>query len=259
MVKSMELYQYTAAELHRMLKEKKCSAAELNESVFKRIKSADDKIEAYLTLTEDQAREQAEKVDGKIAAGEEIAPLAGIPIAIKDNICTKDVKTTCASKILYNFVPPYNATVMEKLQENDIVMPGKLNMDEFAMGSSCENSAFKKTKNPHDLTRVPGGSSGGSAAAVAAGEAIVALGSDTGGSIRQPAGLCGIVGLKPTYGRVSRYGLVAYGSSLDQIGPLARSVEDAALLMNVIAGHDQRDSTSVNNDLAPVPDYLSHI
>jgi aspartyl-tRNA(Asn)/glutamyl-tRNA(Gln) amidotransferase subunit A len=207
-----------------------------------------------LHVTTQQALEQARAVDAKIAAGEEIGMLAGIPIGIKDNMCTKGVTTTCASRILENFVPPYESTVTQKLQEAGAVMVGKTNLDEFAMGSSTENSAYQVTANPWDLTRVPGGSSGGSAAAVAAGECVVSLGSDTGGSIRQPASFCGVVGMKPTYGLVSRYGLVAYASSLDQIGPFGRTVEDTAILLNAIAGYDPKDSTSLRTE---IPDYTA--
>jgi aspartyl-tRNA(Asn)/glutamyl-tRNA(Gln) amidotransferase subunit A len=235
-----------------MLTEKKISAVELAQSVLQRVQGLDEKIQGYMTVTADQALAQAKAVDDKIARGEKIAPLAGIPMAIKDNICTEGIKTTCSSKILANFVPPYDATVMRKLQDVDGVMVGKTNLDEFAMGSSTENSGFFTTRNPWDLERVPGGSSGGSAAVVAADEAIWALGSDTGGSIRQPAAYCGVVGLKPTYGRVSRYGLVAYASSLDQIGPITKDVTDCALVLNAVSGHDPKDSTSVNS---AVPDY----
>lgn len=244
----MELFNYTATELSKMLSEKKISSSELTKSVLQRINSVEDKVGAYVTVTDEIAIAKAKEVDEKIAKGEKLSPLAGIPIGIKDNICTKDILTTCSSKMLYNFVPPYNATVMEKLLANDIVITGKLNMDEFAMGSSCENSYFKKTKNPHNLDYVPGGSSGGSAAAVSAGEAILSLGSDTGGSIRLPAAYCGIVGLKPTYGSVSRYGLIAFASSLDQVGPLGRSVSDVAMLYSAICGQDKMDATSAKRD-----------
>ena len=248
----MRLYEKPAHVLHDMLAQKEITAAELTRDVLARLDETEGQVQAYLTVTRESALAQAEAVDKKIASGEEISFLEGIPGAIKDNICTKGTKTTCASKILEHFVPPYDATVMEKLDAQQPVILGKVNMDEFAMGGSTENSAYHPTHNPWALERVPGGSSGGSAAAVAAGSAIWALGSDTGGSIRQPASFCGVVGLKPTYGRVSRYGLVAYASSLDQIGPLARDVTDAAHLLNIIAGHDEMDSTS---STAPVPDY----
>ncbi len=252
----MNLFEYSAGELHKKLLAKECSAVEIAESVLERIDACEEKVGAYLAVTGEQAKAAAAKVDAKIAAGEEIHPLAGIPMGIKDNICTKGVTTTCASKMLYNFVPPYNATVMDKLEGVDAVMIGKLNMDEFAMGSSCENSHFKLTHNPRALDRVPGGSSGGSAAAVAAGEAVVTLGSDTGGSIRQPAACCGIIGLKPTYGSVSRYGLVAFASSLDQIGPMGRTVEDVANLYSVICGRDPMDATSARREY---PDFAAQI
>ncbi len=244
----MNFYELSASQLHKMLTGKKCSAVEIAESVFGRIDAVEDRVGSYLCLTRDNALEAARKVDARIAAGEEIHPLAGIPVAIKDNICTKGVTTTCASRMLHNFVPPYNATVMDKLEAAGILMPGKLNMDEFAMGSSCETSYFHPTRNPHDLERVPGGSSGGSAACVAAGEAVLSLGSDTGGSIRQPSSLCGTIGLKPTYGSVSRYGLVAFASSLDQIGPIGRTVEDVATLYGTICGHDRMDATSARRE-----------
>ena len=241
----MELYRLSAAEMAKKLRAKEISAVELAKASLQQIEKAEPQIDAYLTVTADKALAAAAAVDEKIAAGEDLAPLAGIPIAIKDNICTKDVKTTCASRMLENFVPPYDATVMEKLNAQGAVLTGKVNMDEFAMGSSCENSYFKPTRNPWDLSRVPGGSSGGSAAAVAACEVPLALGSDTGGSIRCPASFCGIVGLKPTYGAVSRYGLVAFASSLDQIGPFGRTVDDVSMLFHAIAGPDKaHDATS---------------
>jgi aspartyl-tRNA(Asn)/glutamyl-tRNA(Gln) amidotransferase subunit A len=248
----MELYHFTIHELHDMLKKGETTSQAVTESVLGRIKAVDDKVKAYITVTGDIARAQALAADRRIKAGDISSPLLGIPIAIKDNMCTEGIKTTCASKILGNFVPPYDATVVGKLKQAGIVLCGKPNMDEFAMGSSTENSGFFVTKNPWDLERIPGGSSGGSAAAVAADECIGSLGSDTGGSIRQPAACCGVVGLKPTYGRVSRYGLVAFASSLDQIGPITKDVTDTALLMNAIAGHDPKDSTSAN---MPAPDF----
>ncbi len=247
----MELYQLTIHELHDMLKKGETTSEAITESVLSRIKAVDGKVKAYITVTEEVARAQAREADKRIKAGD-ASPLLGIPIAVKDNMCTDGIKTTCASKILGNFVPPYDATVVRNLKQAGYVLCGKPNMDEFAMGSSTENSGFFITKNPWDLERIPGGSSGGSAAAVAAGECIGSLGSDTGGSIRQPASCCGVVGLKPTYGRVSRFGLVAFASSLDQIGPITKDVIDAALLMNVISGHDEKDSTSAN---IPSPDY----
>ncbi|MEG0484979.1 MAG: Asp-tRNA(Asn)/Glu-tRNA(Gln) amidotransferase subunit GatA [Oscillospiraceae bacterium] len=241
----MELQYKSATQLSAMLRAKEVSAVEIAESAFAQIAKTENQVDAFLTITKETAMESAKAVDAKLAKGEDIGALAGIPIAIKDNICTKGVKTTCASKMLENFIPPYNATVMEKLNDNGAVITGKVNMDEFAMGSSCENSYFKKTHNPWDLSRVPGGSSGGSAATVAACQVPLSLGSDTGGSVRCPASLCGIVGLKPTYGTVSRFGLVAFASSLDQIGTFARTVDDTALLFNAICGGDKmHDATS---------------
>lgn len=250
----MELYEMTAAELGRMMREGQCSSEEATRSVLGRIAQVEEKIGAYVTVTEEPALKKARQVDERRAKGESLSPLAGIPLAVKDNICTRDVLTTCSSRMLYNFVPPYNATVMDRL--SDMVMVGKANMDEFAMGSSCETSYFHPTANPHHLDYVPGGSSGGSAAAVAAGEAVLALGSDTGGSIRLPASFCGVVGLKPTYGSVSRYGLVAFASSLDQIGPVGRSVEDVALLYSAICGEDPMDATSARREY---PDFAASL
>ena len=232
-------------ELHEQIISKERSAVEITQEALNRIQELEPKLHSFLTVTTEQALKQAQAVDAKVAAGEEIGILAGIPIGIKDNLCTKGIVTTCASRILENFVPPYESTVTQKLADAGGVMVGKTNLDEFAMGSSTENSAYQVTANPWDLSRVPGGSSGGLAAAVAADECVVSLGSDTGGSIRQPASFCGVVGMKPTYGLVSRYGLVAYASSLDQIGPFGRSVEDAAILLSAIAGYDPQDSTSL--------------
>jgi len=243
-------------ELHRQLTQKERSAVEITQEYLTRIQTLEPTLHSFLTVTEDAAIAQAETVDQKIAAGEDIGLLTGIPIGLKDNLCTRGVRTTCASKVLENFIPPYESTVTQRLMDAGAIALGKTNLDEFAMGSSTENSAYQVTGNPWNPKCVPGGSSGGSAAAVAAGECPIALGSDTGGSIRQPAALCGVVGLKPTYGLVSRYGLVAYASSLDQIGPFARTVEDAAILLGAIAGHDPRDSTSLNVE---IPDYTQSL
>jgi len=251
----MELYELTIQEAHRRLEQKEISSKDLTRAVLDRINAIDDTVGAYITVDGEAAMAQAEMADTAIAQGR-ITPLTGIPIALKDLICTKDLRTTCASRILENFIPPYDATVVQKLKKAGAVILGKLNMDEFAMGSSNEHSGFKLTRNPWDLTRIPGGSSGGSAAAIAADMCVGALGSDTGGSIRQPASHCGVVGLKPTYGRVSRFGLVAFASSLDQIGPLTKTVSDSAVMMNAIAGYDASDSTSVPED---VPDYTSFL
>ncbi len=240
-------------ELHQQLVSKERSAVEIAQEALNHIEKTEPSVKSFLAVTADHALAQAKQVDKKIAAGEEIGPLAGIPIGIKDNMCTKGVKTTCASKMLENFVPPYESTVTQKLIDAGAVMVGKTNLDEFAMGSSTENSAYQTASNPWDLACVPGGSSGGSAASVAAQECVVSIGSDTGGSIRQPASFCGVVGMKPTYGLVSRYGLVAFASSLDQIGPFSRNVEDSALLLEAIAGYDPKDSTSLKVD---IPNYV---
>lgn len=239
-----KLYSLTAMQMKDLLEKKEVSSVEITKSVIDRIEKTDKDIQAYISYNFEDALKKAEKVDEKIAKGEALGKMAGVPVAVKDNMCTRHLRTTCASKMLENFVPPYDATVVKKLYDNDAIIIGKTTMDEFAMGSSGENSAFQKARNPWDITRVPGGSSSGSAATVAASQVPVALGSDTGGSIRQPSSLCGIVGMKPTYGSVSRYGLVAFGSSLDQIGPMARTVDDAALLFETICGKDEMDATS---------------
>lgn len=253
----MKLYEYSAFELSEMLKNREISSVELTSAVLDRADEVDGKVGAYLKIDRDISLKMAENADKLLADGCAKSRLCGIPVGIKDNISTKGIATTCASKMLENYVPVFNATVMDKLNASGCVISGKLNMDEFAMGSSTENSYFKTTRNPFDLDCVPGGSSGGSAAAVAAGSAVVALGSDTGGSIRQPASLCGVVGLKPTYGSVSRYGLVAFASSLDQIGSFGRNVRDVALLQDEIKGHDPMDATSANRAYTSLFDNLS--
>ncbi len=252
----MKLLELTAHELADKITAGEVSAAEATGACLDRIEAVEPQVAAYVSVTADIALQQAAEADEKRAAGEELGPLAGVPLAVKDLMCTRGLATTCCSKILENFIPPYDATVVERCRQAALPMVGKTNMDEFAMGSSTENSAFQITHNPWNTDCVPGGSSGGSAAAVAAGEAFVALGSDTGGSIRQPAALCGIVGMKPTYGRVSRYGLIAYASSLDQIGPLTKDVTDCALMMTILAGHDPHDATSAD---IPVPDYTESL
>ncbi|MFJ7727292.1 Asp-tRNA(Asn)/Glu-tRNA(Gln) amidotransferase subunit GatA [Neobacillus sp. NPDC097160] len=250
----MSLFDYKVSDLHELIHKKELKVTDLVAESYKRIGEVEDKVQAFLTLDEERALQSAKLLDEKHATDSQKGLLFGMPIGVKDNIVTKGLRTTCASKILENFDPIYDATVVQKLHKAETVTIGKLNMDEFAMGSSNENSAFKKTRNPWDLDRVPGGSSGGSAASVAAGEVLFSLGSDTGGSIRQPASFCGVVGMKPTYGRVSRFGLVAFASSLDQIGPITRTVEDNAYLLQAISGLDPMDSTSANVD---VPNFAS--
>ena len=253
------MQELSAKELRDQIAAGRLKSVTATETIFQSIEKYESMLGAYISTFKEEALARARRIDDKIAAGEPVGQLAGVPVAIKDNMCTTFGATTCASKILENFHAPYNAAVVEKLLAADVVIVGKTNMDEFAMGSSTENSGLKQTVNPWNINRVPGGSSGGSAAAVAARLCFAALGSDTGGSIRQPASFCGVVGLKPTYGRVSRFGLVAYGSSLDQIGPISRTVADSALMMNVITGHDPSDSTSVDESIAPISDYLEKL
>ena len=249
----MSLHKLSLCELHKKFTAGEVTATEIVRAYFLRIAQVEPKVKAYVTQTKDAAMAQAAALDDKLKGWRRTKPLMGMPLAVKDNMCTEGVLTTCSSRMLQHFVPPYDATVISKLRDQDYLLVGKTNLDEFAMGSSTENSAFGPSRNPWNLHCVPGGSSGGSAAAVAADECVAALGSDTGGSIRQPAAFCGVVGLKPTYGRVSRYGLVAFASSLDQIGPITKDVSDAAFLLGAIAGHDPMDSTSAD---LPVPDYM---
>lgn len=253
----MDFNTKTALELGQMIKNKEISSPELTQAMLDNIESNDKDINAYITVDKEGALARAEEIQAAIDAGEELSPLAGVPMAVKDNICTKDTLTSCGSKMLYNFKPPYNATVVDRLKDAGAVVLGKLNMDEFAMGGSTETSYFGATKNPWDIERVPGGSSGGSAASVAAGECTYALGSDTGGSIRQPCSFCGVSGIKPTYGAVSRYGLVAFASSLDQIGPVGRDIKDCAQVLSIISGHDAKDSTSIKRDALDFSDCFT--
>src|SRR5687768_7830905 len=252
----MPVFQQTATELLRSLESRAVSSAELTKAYLDRIQSLDGRVGAFLRINADQALERAVEIDARRAQGESVGRLGGLPVAVKDIFCAQGEVTTCASRMLENFRAPYDATVIARLRKADAVLIGRTNMDEFAMGGATENSAFQFTRNPWDLERTPGGSSGGSAAAVAAGMAPLAIGTDTGGSIRQPAGLCGVVGMKPTYGRVSRYGVVAYASSLDQVGPLGQSVEDVALLLESLAGHDPLDSTCLE---VSVPSYTKTV
>ncbi|MBN2327405.1 MAG: Asp-tRNA(Asn)/Glu-tRNA(Gln) amidotransferase subunit GatA [Candidatus Omnitrophica bacterium] len=251
-----EPYQLTAWEAAQALQNRSLSSSELISSVLRRIGEVEPKVHAFQVVIADKAKEMAKEIDDRRARGDSLHPWAGVPIAVKDNFCLKDAPCTCSSRILENFNPPYHATVVQKMLDAGLIPIGKTNLDEFAMGSSTENSAFGMTRNPWDLDRVPGGSSGGSAASIIADETVLSIGSDTGGSIRQPAAFCSITGMKPTYGRVSRYGLVAFASSLDQIGPMTKDVRDAAGLLQIIAGHDPHDSTSIAQ---PVPDYLTEL
>lgn len=253
----MDLMKLTAAELGRKIQSGEITAVDAVKAALEAIKKTEPAVNSFVTLNEQEAIEEAERVQKRIESGELTGPLAGVPIAVKDNICTENIKTTCSSKILYNYVPTYSAEAVEKLKNAGMIIIGKTNMDEFAMGSTTESSAFGATNNPWNLNNVPGGSSGGSCAAVAAEEVVCALGSDTGGSIRQPCSFCGVTGIKPTYGTVSRYGLIAYGSSLDQIGPIAKDVTDCAAILEIISGYDKKDSTSINRDDLKFTDALT--